>query len=76
MCWFWSCLLKESCARILLYRGAKKETKNNNGQTPFQVRVECVHDNCVRCVVVSLCVITFTAVKNVMAWILWAIKQV
>lgn len=31
------CLLQESCARILLYRGANKDTKNNSGQTPFQV---------------------------------------
>ncbi|KAK2510434.1 hypothetical protein Q9233_017743, partial [Columba guinea] len=30
---------KESCARILLYRGANKEVKNNSGQTPFQVAV-------------------------------------
>ncbi|XP_061088424.1 SH3 and multiple ankyrin repeat domains protein 1-like [Conger conger] len=30
---------KESCVRILLYRGANKEAKNKNGQTPFQVAV-------------------------------------
>ncbi|XP_049977376.1 SH3 and multiple ankyrin repeat domains protein 1 isoform X8 [Alexandromys fortis] len=30
---------KETCARILLYRGANKDVKNNNGQTPFQVAV-------------------------------------
>ncbi|KAG9349940.1 hypothetical protein JZ751_026293, partial [Albula glossodonta] len=29
---------KESCVRILLYRGANKEAKNKNGQTPFQRR--------------------------------------
>lgn len=28
---------QETCARILLYRGANKDVKNNNGQTPFQV---------------------------------------
>ncbi|XP_037056072.1 SH3 and multiple ankyrin repeat domains protein 1 isoform X4 [Peromyscus leucopus] len=31
--------LTETCARILLYRGANKDVKNNNGQTPFQVAV-------------------------------------
>lgn len=36
------CLLQESCARILLYRGANKDTKNNSGQTPFQVMAECL----------------------------------
>ncbi|XP_057178041.1 SH3 and multiple ankyrin repeat domains protein 1 isoform X1 [Triplophysa rosa] len=30
---------KESCMRVLLYRGAKKEIKNKHGQTPFQVAV-------------------------------------
>ncbi|XP_006868202.1 PREDICTED: SH3 and multiple ankyrin repeat domains protein 1 [Chrysochloris asiatica] len=30
---------KETCARILLYRGANKDVKNNNRQTPFQVAV-------------------------------------
>ncbi|XP_068097509.1 SH3 and multiple ankyrin repeat domains protein 1 isoform X1 [Hyperolius riggenbachi] len=30
---------KESCARVLLYRGASKDIKNHNGQTPFQVAV-------------------------------------
>ncbi|XP_019065636.1 SH3 and multiple ankyrin repeat domains protein 1 isoform X4 [Fukomys damarensis] len=30
---------KETCARILLYRGANKDVKNNSGQTPFQVAV-------------------------------------
>uniref|UniRef100_A0A3Q2QCQ0 SH3 and multiple ankyrin repeat domains 1 n=1 Tax=Fundulus heteroclitus TaxID=8078 RepID=A0A3Q2QCQ0_FUNHE len=34
---------KESCARILLYRGASKEMKNNSGQTPFQVAVMSGH---------------------------------
>ncbi|KAI4822740.1 hypothetical protein KUCAC02_008269, partial [Chaenocephalus aceratus] len=29
----------ESCSRILLYRGANKDTKNNSGQTAFQVAV-------------------------------------
>ncbi len=29
--------IKESCARILLYRGANKDTKNNSGQNSFQV---------------------------------------
>uniref|UniRef100_G3PJU4 SH3 and multiple ankyrin repeat domains 1 n=1 Tax=Gasterosteus aculeatus TaxID=69293 RepID=G3PJU4_GASAC len=33
----------ESCSRILLYRGANKETKNNNGQTCFQVAVMSGH---------------------------------
>lgn len=28
---------QETCARILLYRGASKDVKNNNGQTAFQV---------------------------------------
>uniref|UniRef100_A0AAY5K3L2 SH3 and multiple ankyrin repeat domains 1 n=1 Tax=Esox lucius TaxID=8010 RepID=A0AAY5K3L2_ESOLU len=28
---------KESCVRVLLYRGANKEMKNKHGQTPFQV---------------------------------------
>ena len=28
---------QETCARILLYRGANKDVKNNSGQTPFQV---------------------------------------
>nr|XP_005991039.1 PREDICTED: SH3 and multiple ankyrin repeat domains protein 1 [Latimeria chalumnae] len=30
---------KESCARVLLFRGANKEVKNNNRQTPFQVAI-------------------------------------
>ncbi|XP_072281376.1 SH3 and multiple ankyrin repeat domains protein 1 [Pyxicephalus adspersus] len=30
---------KESCARVLLYRGARKDIKNHSGQTPFQVAV-------------------------------------
>uniref|UniRef100_A0A3Q2D5D1 SH3 and multiple ankyrin repeat domains 1 n=1 Tax=Cyprinodon variegatus TaxID=28743 RepID=A0A3Q2D5D1_CYPVA len=34
---------KESCARILLYRGASKDMKNNSGQTPFQVAVMSGH---------------------------------
>uniref|UniRef100_A0A3B4YFU3 SH3 and multiple ankyrin repeat domains 1 n=1 Tax=Seriola lalandi dorsalis TaxID=1841481 RepID=A0A3B4YFU3_SERLL len=28
---------KESCVRVLLYRGANREAKNKHGQTPFQV---------------------------------------
>ncbi|KAI5619895.1 SH3 and multiple ankyrin repeat domains protein 1-like [Silurus asotus] len=32
---------KESCVRVLLYRGANKEMKNKHGQTPFQ-------ESCVR----------------------------
>ncbi|MEQ2220961.1 hypothetical protein ILYODFUR_010898 [Ilyodon furcidens] len=34
---------KESCVRVLLYRGANKEAKNKHGQTPFQVAVMCGH---------------------------------
>ncbi|KAM9716507.1 SH3 and multiple ankyrin repeat domains protein 1-like isoform 1-T2 [Menidia menidia] len=34
---------KESCARVLLYRGANKEAKNKHGQTPFQVAVVSGH---------------------------------
>ncbi|MEE6482541.1 hypothetical protein FKM82_013273 [Ascaphus truei] len=34
---------KESSARILLYRGSKKDIKNHNGQTPFQVAVISGH---------------------------------
>ncbi|GAA6070891.1 SH3 and multiple ankyrin repeat domains protein 1 isoform X10 [Tachysurus ichikawai] len=34
---------KESCARILLYRGANKDIKNHSGQTPFQVAVMSGH---------------------------------
>uniref|UniRef100_UPI0037E9C06E SH3 and multiple ankyrin repeat domains protein 1-like n=1 Tax=Semicossyphus pulcher TaxID=241346 RepID=UPI0037E9C06E len=30
---------KESCVRVLLYRGANKEAKNKHGQTPFQLAV-------------------------------------
>ncbi|CDQ58695.1 unnamed protein product [Oncorhynchus mykiss] len=30
---------KESCVRVLLYRGANKEMKNKHGQTPFQVSI-------------------------------------
>jgi len=33
------CLLsQESCARVLLFRGASKEIRNYNSQTAFQVR--------------------------------------
>ncbi|XP_028975692.2 SH3 and multiple ankyrin repeat domains protein 1 isoform X3 [Esox lucius] len=34
---------KESCVRVLLYRGANKEMKNKHGQTPFQVAVMSGH---------------------------------
>ncbi|XP_041938568.1 SH3 and multiple ankyrin repeat domains protein 1-like isoform X2 [Alosa sapidissima] len=34
---------KENCVRVLLYRGANKETKNKHGQTPFQVAVMSGH---------------------------------
>ncbi|KAG9276853.1 SH3 and multiple ankyrin repeat domains protein 1-like [Astyanax mexicanus] len=34
---------KESCVRVLLYRGANKEIKNKHGQTPFQVAVMSGH---------------------------------
>ncbi|XP_061563996.1 SH3 and multiple ankyrin repeat domains protein 1-like [Cololabis saira] len=34
---------KESCVRVLLYRGANKEAKNKHGQTPFQVAVMAGH---------------------------------
>ncbi|XP_029933680.1 SH3 and multiple ankyrin repeat domains protein 1-like [Myripristis murdjan] len=34
---------KESCARVLLYRGANKEAKNKQGQTPFQLAVMSGH---------------------------------
>lgn len=34
---------QETCARILLYRGANKDVKNNSGQTPFQVWVGWGH---------------------------------
>ncbi|XP_075313537.1 SH3 and multiple ankyrin repeat domains protein 1-like [Odontesthes bonariensis] len=34
---------KESCARVLLYRGANKEAKNKHGQPPFQVAVMSGH---------------------------------
>lgn len=31
------CIIQESCARVLLFRGANKEIKNYNSQTAFQV---------------------------------------
>nr|XP_029133835.1 SH3 and multiple ankyrin repeat domains protein 1-like [Labrus bergylta] len=34
---------KESCVRVLLYRGANKEAKNKHGQTPFQLAVLSGH---------------------------------
>ncbi|XP_068161957.1 SH3 and multiple ankyrin repeat domains protein 1-like [Antennarius striatus] len=34
---------KESCVRVLLYRGANKEAKNKHGQTPFQLAIMCGH---------------------------------
>ncbi|XP_058476326.1 SH3 and multiple ankyrin repeat domains protein 1-like isoform X2 [Solea solea] len=34
---------KESCVRVLLYRGANKEAKNKHGQTPFQLAVMSGH---------------------------------
>ncbi|XP_023805252.1 SH3 and multiple ankyrin repeat domains protein 1-like isoform X3 [Oryzias latipes] len=34
---------KESCVRVLLYRGANKEAKNKHGQTPFQVAIMAGH---------------------------------
>lgn len=33
------CVIQESCARVLLFRGANKEIKNYNSQTAFQVRL-------------------------------------
>ncbi|XP_031698906.1 SH3 and multiple ankyrin repeat domains protein 1-like isoform X1 [Anarrhichthys ocellatus] len=34
---------KESCVRVLLYRGANKEAKNKLGQTPFQLAIMSGH---------------------------------
>ncbi|XP_070846625.1 SH3 and multiple ankyrin repeat domains protein 1-like [Chaetodon trifascialis] len=34
---------KESCVRVLLYRGANKEAKNKHGQTPFQLAIMSGH---------------------------------
>ncbi|XP_029311533.1 SH3 and multiple ankyrin repeat domains protein 1-like [Cottoperca gobio] len=34
---------KESCIRVLLYRGAYKEAKNKHGQTPFQLAIMSGH---------------------------------
>ncbi|XP_034426179.1 SH3 and multiple ankyrin repeat domains protein 1-like isoform X2 [Hippoglossus hippoglossus] len=34
---------KESCVRVLLYRGANREAKNKHGQTPFQLAVVSGH---------------------------------
>nr|XP_061807255.1 SH3 and multiple ankyrin repeat domains protein 1-like [Nerophis lumbriciformis] len=34
---------KESCVRVLLYRGANREAKNKHGQTPFQLAVMSGH---------------------------------
>ncbi|XP_068438678.1 SH3 and multiple ankyrin repeat domains protein 1-like [Clinocottus analis] len=34
---------KESCIRVLLYRGANKEAKNKLGQTPFQLAIMSGH---------------------------------
>ncbi|XP_074475309.1 SH3 and multiple ankyrin repeat domains protein 1-like isoform X1 [Sebastes fasciatus] len=34
---------KESCIRVLLYRGANKEAKNKHGQTPFQLAIMSGH---------------------------------
>ncbi|XP_056286339.1 SH3 and multiple ankyrin repeat domains protein 1-like [Pseudoliparis swirei] len=34
---------KESCVRVLLYRGADKEAQNNLGQTPFQLAIMSGH---------------------------------
>lgn len=34
-----SAVIQDSCARVLLFRGANKEIKNYNSQTAFQVRV-------------------------------------
>ncbi|KAK7919760.1 hypothetical protein WMY93_011044 [Mugilogobius chulae] len=34
---------KESCVRVLLYRGANKEAKNKHGHTPFQLAVMSGH---------------------------------
>ncbi|XP_077594355.1 SH3 and multiple ankyrin repeat domains protein 1-like [Stigmatopora nigra] len=34
---------KESCVRVLLYRGANREAKNKHGQTPFQLAVISGH---------------------------------
>ncbi|KAK5850670.1 hypothetical protein PBY51_001528 [Eleginops maclovinus] len=34
---------KESCIRVLLYRGANREAKNKHGQTPFQLAIMSGH---------------------------------
>ncbi|XP_054454825.1 SH3 and multiple ankyrin repeat domains protein 1-like [Anoplopoma fimbria] len=34
---------KESCVRVLLYRGTNKEAKNKHGQTPFQLAIMSGH---------------------------------
>ncbi|XP_077407125.1 SH3 and multiple ankyrin repeat domains protein 1-like [Vanacampus margaritifer] len=34
---------KESCVRVLLYRGTNREAKNKHGQTPFQLAVMSGH---------------------------------
>ncbi|XP_029384252.1 SH3 and multiple ankyrin repeat domains protein 1-like [Echeneis naucrates] len=34
---------KESCVRVLLYRGANREAKNKHGQSPFQLAVMSGH---------------------------------
>lgn len=36
-------LPQESCARVLLFRGANKDVRNYNSQTAFQVR-ECLQE--------------------------------
>ncbi|XP_043938018.1 SH3 and multiple ankyrin repeat domains protein 1-like [Protopterus annectens] len=35
----WQEIHQDSCARVLLFRGANKEIKNFNSQTPFQVAI-------------------------------------
>lgn len=35
--------LQESCARVLLFRGANKDVRNYNSQTAFQVH-ECLQE--------------------------------
>lgn len=42
-------LIQDSCARVILFRGANKEIKNYNSQTAFQVCVVSKNRNALLC---------------------------
>lgn len=66
-----SVVIQDSCARVLLFRGANKEIKNYNSQTAFQVCMASIPHCVLVCVLPYLSCLTRQSL--ILLWIHWLV---